>query len=84
MARHNLGVYAGRGGNMDRELKHYKIATGFGYTDSLEQIKLMYKDGDATKDDYAKALQAYQAYLNEIKSPQRDEAAAFNDDYKYY
>ena len=26
----------------------------------------------------------YQAGLNEIKSPQRDEAAAFDDNYKYY
>ena len=38
----------------------------------------------ATKDDYAKALRAYQANLVEIKSPQRDQAAAFNDAYKYY
>ena len=39
---------------------------------------------DATKDDYTQALRAYQAYVVEIKSPQRDEAAAFNDAYKYY
>ena len=41
--------------------------------------------GDATKDDYGKALRAYQACLNEIKSPQRDEAAAFDAErYKCY
>ena len=40
--------------------------------------------GCATKEDYAKALQAYQAYLDEIKSGQRDEAAVFSDEYKYY
>ena len=38
----------------------------------------------ATKDDSAKALQVYQENLVKIKSPQRDEADAFDDDYKYY
>ena len=39
--------------------------------------------GHATKDDYAKALRAYQAYLAEIKSDQRDKAAAASADYRY-
>ena len=60
------------------------IAAGSGYTHSLEMIKKIFTNRDATKEDYAKALQVYQAYLNEIKSLQRDEAAAFDDDYKYY
>ena len=47
-------------------------------------IQQMYRDGYATKDDYTKALQSYQAYLEEIKSIQRDNAAAFSDQYKYY
>ena len=45
--------------------------------------------GQATKDVYANAFRSYQAYLVEIKSTQRDEAAAaggttFNDENKYY
>ena len=44
----------------------------------------MCKDGRATRDDYAKALKAYQDYLDDIKSDQRDEAAAFSVEYKYY
>ena len=83
-ARHNLGNAEGHKGNMDRALKHHMLAAGSGDNDSLKKIKHMYKDGKATKDDYAKALQAYQAYLNEIKSPQRDEAAAADENYKYY
>ena len=39
----------------------------------------MFMNGHATKDDYVKALRAYQAYLVEIKRPQRDESAAFSD-----
>ena len=55
-----------------------------GVSNSLKNIKLMYKNGDATKDDYLKALRSYQAHLDEIKSVQRDEAAAFKDEWKYY
>ena len=84
VARHNLGVSEYDAGTMDRALKHYMISAGFGDNDSLENIKQMFINGDATKDDYAKALRVYQAYLVEIKSPQRDEAAAFNDEYDYY
>ena len=40
-------------------------------------------DGQATKEDYSNALLAYQKYIGEIKSEQRDEAAAFSDLYKY-
>ena len=41
-------------------------------------------NGHATKDDYTKALRAYQAYLVEIKSTQRDKAAAASANYRYY
>lgn len=76
MARHNLGCYEGNLGNMDRALKHWMIAVKDGCANSLEDIKLLYSKGHATKDDYTKALRYYQAYLNEVKSDQRDEAAA--------
>ena len=82
-ARHNLGVYEAEEDNMERALNHFMIAANGGYNRSLKEIRSMYKDGHATKDDYAKALRLYQAYLDEIKSNQRDEAAvAF--DRKYY
>ena len=79
MARHNLGVYEQVAGNMDRALKHFMIAVSCGLKDSLDIIILMYKYGDATKDDYAKALRSYQACLNAVRSDQRDEAAAARD-----
>ena len=83
-SRYNLGVLEKRAGNMDRALKHYMIAAGFGHTGSLEIIKTMFIHGNATKEDYANALRSYQANLIEIKSPQRDEAAAFYEDFKYF
>jgi len=83
VARHNLGCMEERKGRMDRALKHFMIAVGGGWTGSLKSIQRLYSNGHATKDDYSKALSAYQAYLNEIKSAQR-EASVTCDDYKYY
>ena len=60
------------------------IAVGSGQPGSLKQIQELYSNGYATKTDYTKALQSYQEYLSEIKSPQRDEAAAYGDRYRYY
>ena len=82
-ARYNLGNMEVETGNMDRALRHYMIAAENGDNDSLKTIQRMCKDGRATKDEYAKALNAYQAYLDEIKSDDRDNAAAYNRD-KYY
>ena len=65
---------------MGRALKHFMIAAEGGFYRSPKNIKSMYMDGHATKDDYAKALRAYQAYLIEIKSDQRDEAAAAREE----
>ena len=60
------------------------IAIEGGCNDSLNMIRFMVTKGRATKDDYSKALRGYQSYLDEVKSDQRDEAAAFRDEYKYY
>ena len=83
-ARYSLGVLEGQKGNMDRALKHHIIAVRGGDTGSLKRIKDLYSDGIATKGVYTKALQLYQTYLGEIKSSQRDEAAAAYEDYRYY
>ena len=69
---------------MDRALKHFMISARSGDDDSLKQIKQLFTAGHATKEDYTNALQVYQAYLDEIRSDQRDKAAAFDVDYKYY
>ena len=83
-ARHNLGVYEQKAGKTDRALKHWMIAVSEANSDSLESIKKLYIEDHATKDDYAKALRYYQAYLDEIKSDQRDQAVAYNAIYEYY
>ena len=50
----------------------------------MKNIKKLYMDGHATKEDYTKTFQAYQAYLEDVRSEQRDQAAAFSDICKYY
>jgi len=84
MARFNLGCDEWRAGNKDRALKHYMIAVRGGSYPSLKCIKYIYSKGHSTKDDYTKALRLYQEYLGEIKSDQRDKAAAEDEGSRYY
>ena len=83
-ARHSLGTDEYNAGNYDRALKHYMIAVRGGFTLSVKNIQQMYKNVHATKDHYANALRSYQAYLDEIKSDQRDKAAKFGNNSRYY
>ena len=84
-ARHNVGVMEDNACNIKRALRHYMIAAGSGHTGSVGRIKTLYSKGQATKEEYTRALQLYQTYLGEIKSDQRDKAAAFDSDrFRYY
>ena len=85
-ARHNLGMNElCDPPDYHRALKHFMIAIAAGHYQSLGMIRDLYTSGHATRDDYAKALRSYQAYLDEIKSDQRDAAAAYNPEaYTYY
>jgi len=84
VSRCNLALDEKSAGNMDRALKHFMIAVVCGDALSLSMIKEMYSKGYATKEDYTEALRSYQAYLGEIKSDQRDKAAAAREEYRYY
>ena len=84
-SRHNLGILEEIAGNKDRALKHYMIAVRDGHNNALKEIQSLYTSGHATKEDYTAALRSYQTYLGEIKSRQRDKAAAFDSNmYRYY
>ena len=84
VARCNLGNKELKAGGLDRALKHFMIAARDGNNDSVGMIKKMYSKGNASKEDYTNALQVYQEYLGEIKSPQRDKAAASDERFCYY
>ena len=83
-SRHCLGNLEINAFNVDRAMKHYMISVSNGSKESSESIQRLHSSGFVTKDDHSKALIAYQSYLVEIKSKQRDEAAAYGDEYKYY
>ena len=75
-ARHNLGILEENAGNFDRAVKHYMIAAGAGCDESLNEIKDCYLNGHATKDDFEKALRTHKNAKDEMKSEQREAAAA--------
>jgi TPR repeat protein len=75
IARHNLGCIEENAGNKDRAVKHYMIAAGAGDDDSLEQIRQCFLNGQATKDDFEKALRAHKEAKDKVKSDQREAVA---------
>ena len=75
-ARYNLGLFEQREGNMSRSVKHWMISAGAGDDDSLKSIQKCFVNGDATKDDFEKALRAHKDAKDEMSSDQRDKAAA--------
>jgi len=74
-SRHSLGILELVNGNYDRALRHLEISAKMGHKNSLDEIKKMFAHGLATKAQYAEALKGYQDAVDEMKSPQRDEAA---------
>jgi tetratricopeptide (TPR) repeat protein len=73
-ARHNLGIYDGNNSKFERARKHFIIAANLGYNKSLNALKELYTEGHASKEDYADALRAYQAAVDETKSTMREVA----------
>ena len=60
----------------DRAVKHWMISAGAGYDESLKDIRECFMNGHATKDDFEKALRAHKEAKDEMKSDQREAAAA--------
>ena len=75
-ARHNLGCEEFDARNYDLSLQHWMIAAKLGREQSLNAAKGMFMKGLATKADYAAALRGYQSAIEEMSSPDRDEAKA--------
>ena len=73
-SRHNLGFIELQEGNYEVALQHWMICAKMGNAQSLDNIKQMFKDDLATKAQYAEALRGYGDAVEEMKSPQREEA----------
>ena len=75
-ARHNLGAIELEAGNYDNAIKHFMIAAGAGDDESLKAIRRGFLCGHITKDDFEKALRTHKEATDEMKSNQREAAAA--------
>jgi len=74
IARHNLGCMEYDAGNYDLALQHWLISAKLGHEGSLSNVKILFMKGLATKAAYAAALRGYQNAIDEMSSPDRDEA----------
>ena len=74
LARYNLGCIEGKAENYDLSLQHFSISAKLGDQESLNMVKTFFMNGLATKADYAAALCGYQSAIEEMSSPERDEA----------
>lgn len=82
-ARHHLGWMETVANNLEKATWHYLIAAEGGNFNSVKSIEKFYRHGLVTKREYKQALRAYQEYTDEVKSEQRDKAAAYDDSYQY-
>ena len=73
-SRCTLGAVEYRNGNYELAVQHWMISAKMGYESSLNLIKEVFKEGHATKAQYAEALMGYRDAVEEMKSPQREEA----------
>ena len=76
-ARNLLGHLEWVDKRFDRAVKHWIICAYHGHVESIQELKSCYKEGHVTKDDFARALRAYQAAVDAMKSPQREKAEIY-------
>ena len=76
-SRQMLGHVEAVRGNYDRAVRHFLISAKMGDKESLDMIKKILGNGHATKAQYLDGLKGYQDAVEEMKSPQRDEAEKF-------
>ena len=73
-SRHNLGAVEFNAGNYDLAVQHFLISSKMGHEESLNGIRIMFREGHATRAQYAEALLGYRDAVEDMKSPQREEA----------
>ena len=77
LARFSLGIIDLKSGKYGLALKHWIISAKLGCPASLGAIKDLFREGLASKSDYAEAMRGYHDAVKEMSSPERDEAKAF-------
>ena len=59
-ARYNLGCVEKEAGNYNRAFKHFILSARAGYKEALDDVRIGFKRGYVTTDEYANTLRAYQ------------------------
>jgi TPR repeat protein len=75
-ARHNLACVEEANGNIERAVKHFIINANLGHEGSMKKLWPLYSAGNITKEELEATLLTHKAALDEIKSPEREEAEA--------
>ena len=81
-SRYRLGVMGGMHGNYRSSYRHLLISANMGHERSIALIRMTVIDGLATKEQYTEALKGYQDAVEDMKSPERDQAKAFVEEMK--
>ena len=76
-ARDHLGVIEWKNKRFERAVTHSVIAANLGHDGAIKMLKVAYAKGQIQKEDFALALRAHQAAVDETKSSQREEAEIF-------
>ena len=77
LVRYTLGCYEYDNGNVEREVKHWIIASTQGDDVAIKELLKAFKEGFVSKEDLAAALRAHKAAVDETKSPQRKAAEEY-------
>jgi TPR repeat protein len=76
-ARHNLGILEENAGNINKAMMHWMIAARSGYDTSLYKVQGGFNGGHIMADDYEEVVHSHEESKDEMKSDQRDAAAAW-------
>jgi len=83
-ARHDLGLLEYyHCNNYERAVRHWLISAKVGHEGSLKMIQESFRDGGATKAQYVEALKGYQDAIEEMRSPEREEAKRLRQQGRY-
>ena len=74
-----LARFHGRNGDMQLCIKHLRVAAGAGDKEAMDTMMGFYKAKELSKEDLTKTLRAFQASIDGMKSKDRDDAKALQD-----
>ena len=72
-ARYRLGVIEYKFGSMERAIKHFMISASAGWSQAMEAIETLFKEGHVQSDLYELTLQAYNDSCAEMRSKARED-----------